>query len=300
MNKNKKVKSEPTLDAFYRAIRTYDRDTVSDLMQHGILNEIPKEEKIPAYRQLVALQNMEIMHMLVKHEGTLDPEIFNKQSESSQSKVFINQCLSKFYKHFAFQDDKVCDTLFTLSCDCGCYAMLNTLVAQKKCQARYPELGSCPLDILKKLKPIPSENLSNDALVSFYFEVVTTNDCERKLEYLCENHFDIFVKNSTGKSVVDLLDARIKENRYPKNRHGSLLQIEDKKMLSKLNKLYCEKMYPEDSKPSNNQLLRYGIALSCIALLVIVICATASLKNNNASGASNTESVSTYVSESDT
>ena len=107
MNKNKKVKSEPTLDAFYRAIRTYDRDTVSDLMQHGILNEIPKEEKIPAYRQLVALQNMEIMHMLVKHEGTLDPEIFNKQSESSKSKVFINQCLSKNYKHYAYQDDKV-------------------------------------------------------------------------------------------------------------------------------------------------------------------------------------------------
>ena len=107
-------------------------------------------------------------------------------------------------------------------------------------------------------------------------------------------------KNSTGKSVVDLLDARIKENRYPKNRHGSLLQIEDKKMLSKLNKLYCEKMYPEDPKTSNNQLLRCGIALACIALLVIVICASASLKNNNASGASNTESISTYVTESDT
>lgn len=110
--------------------------------------------------------------------------------------------------------------------------MLNTLIAQKKCQTRYPELGSCPLDILKKLKPIPSENLSNDALVSFYFEAVTTNDCERKLEYLNTNGFDLFVKNSAGKSVADLLDARIKENRYPKNRHGSLLQIEDKKMLS--------------------------------------------------------------------
>ena len=107
MNKNKKARLEPTLDAFYLAIRTYDRDTVSDLMQHGMLNEIPKEEKLPTYRQLVALQNMEIIHMLVKHEGTLDPEIFNKQSESSQSKVFINQCLSKFNKHFTFHNDEV-------------------------------------------------------------------------------------------------------------------------------------------------------------------------------------------------
>lgn len=300
MNKNKKTKSEPTLDAFYRAIRTYDRDTVSDLMQHGILNEIPEEEKIPAYRQLLALQNMEIIHMLVKHEGTLDPEIFNKQSESSQSKFFINQCLSKFNKHFTFHNDEVCDTLFTLSCDCGCYAMLNTLIAQKKCQARYPELGSCPLDILKKLKPIPSENLSNDALVSFYFEVVTTNDCERKLEYLNTNGFDLFVKNSAGKSVADLLDARIKENRYPKNRHGSLLQIEDKKMLSKLNKLLYEKTYPEEKHVPSKTIVRYAIALGCIALLVIVLCASAAIKSNNASSETDTENVSTYVTESDT
>lgn len=106
------------------------------------------------------------------------------------------------------------------------------------------------------------------------------------------NHFDIFVKNSTGKSVADLLDARIKENRYPKNRHGSLLQIEDKKMLSKLNKLLYEKMYPEEKHAPSKTMLRYAIALACIALLIIVLCATSISRKQNASGENTTESTS--------
>lgn len=300
MDKNKKAKPELSLDTFYRAIRTYDRNTVLYLLQHGILKEIPEDEKSAAYHQLVSLQNMEIMQAIVKYENSLEPEIFCMQSDSSQSKVFTNQCLTKFCKHFAFQDDAVCDTLFTLACDCGCIAMLNTLIAQKKCVDRYIELGSYSVDILKTIKSIPSETLSDNDLVALYFEATTTSDCERKLDFLNDAGYDLFLKNANEQSVINLLEARIRENRYPKNRHGNLLQIEDKKMLSKLNKLYCEKMYPEDTNSSNNKWIRYGIALACITLLVIVICASAAIKNNNASSETGTESASTYVTESDT
>lgn len=303
MSKIEKAKPEITLDTFYRAIRTYDRPTVLYLMQHGILKEIPEDEKTAAYHQLVALQNMEIMQAIAKHESILNPEIFVNQSETSQSKVFVNQCLSKFRKQFNFQDNTVCDTLFTLSCQCGCTGMLHTLIEQKKCLNRYPELGEYPLDILKTIKSVPDETLSDDALVSLYFATATTSDCEKKLEYLDANGFDLFIKNTDGENVVNLLDARIKENRYPKNRHGSLLQIEDKKMLSKLNKILYEKTYPDETHTPSKSIIRYAIAIACIALVIVVICASSALKKNDVSGDTTTESISSDstldVTESD-
>lgn len=81
MGKNKKEKPELTLENLNRAIRTY--------------------------QQLASLQNMEILQSVAKQENFLDPEIFCNQSDSSQSKVFVNQCLTKFRKQFLLQDDDV-------------------------------------------------------------------------------------------------------------------------------------------------------------------------------------------------
>ena len=97
---------------------------------------------IRTYQQLVALQNMEILQAVAKEESHLKPQMFAKQSDSSQSKVFVNQCLMKFRKHFQYEDENVCDTLFTLACQCDCVGMLRFLMEQHKAEKRYVELGS--------------------------------------------------------------------------------------------------------------------------------------------------------------
>ena len=61
MGKNKKEKPELTLENLNRAIRTYQREEVLYLIQHGILKDIPEDEKTATYQQLVSLQNMEIL-----------------------------------------------------------------------------------------------------------------------------------------------------------------------------------------------------------------------------------------------
>lgn len=83
MGKNKKEKPELTLENLNRAIRTYQREEVLYLIQHGILKDIPKDEKTATYQQLVSLQNMEILQSVAKQENFLDPEIFCNQSDSS-------------------------------------------------------------------------------------------------------------------------------------------------------------------------------------------------------------------------
>ena len=45
MGKNKKEKPELTLENLNRAIRTYQREEVLYLIQHGILKDIPEDEK---------------------------------------------------------------------------------------------------------------------------------------------------------------------------------------------------------------------------------------------------------------
>ena len=90
MGKNKKEKPELTLENLNRAIRTYQREEVLYLIQHGILKDIPEDEKTATYQQLVSLQNMEILQSVARQENFLDPEIFCNQSDPSQSKVFVN------------------------------------------------------------------------------------------------------------------------------------------------------------------------------------------------------------------
>lgn len=244
MGKNKKEKPELTLENLNRAIRTYQREEVLYLIQHGILKDIPEDEKTATYQQLVSLQNMEILQSVARQENFLDPEIFCNQSDSSQSKVFVNQCLTKFRKQFLLQDDDVCNTLFTLACACGCISMLHILMEQKKVKERYPELAQYSLDVLKTVKEIPAGTMSGTDLVQLYFLAAISADCEKKLDYLSASGFDLYVKNASGKTVIDRLEERIKENKYSKNRRGSLMQIEDKKMLTKLTKAFYEKTHP--------------------------------------------------------
>ena len=45
MGKNKKEKPELTLENLNRAIRTYQREEVLYLIQHGILKDIPEDDK---------------------------------------------------------------------------------------------------------------------------------------------------------------------------------------------------------------------------------------------------------------
>ena len=238
MGKNKKEKPELTLENLNRAIRTYQREEVLYLIQHGILKDIPEDEKTATYQQLVSLQNMEILQSVARQENFLDPEIFCNQSDSSQSKVFVNQCLTKFRKQFLLQDDDVCNTLFTLACACGCISMLHILIEQKKVKERYPELAQYSLDVLKTVKEIPAGTMSGTDLVQLYFLAAISADCEKKLDYLSASGFDLYVKNASGKTVIDRLEERIKENKYSKNRRGSLMQIEDKRAQKRLEEWY--------------------------------------------------------------
>ena len=279
MGKNKKEKPELTLENLNRAIRTYQREEVLYLIQHGILKDLPEDEKTATYQQLVSLQNMEILQSVAKQENFLDPEIFCNQSDSSQSKVFINQCLTKFRKQFLLQDDDVCNTLFTLACECGCISMLHILIEQKKVKERYPELAQYSLDVLKTVKEIPAGTMSDTDLVQLYFLAATSADCEKKLDYLSASGFDLYVKNASGKTVIDRLEERIKENKYSKNRRGSLMQIEDKKMLTKLTRALYEKTHPPVKEAPSKKMIGCGVAIACVAILAIAICVASASSN---------------------
>lgn len=156
---------------------------------------------------------MEILQSVARQENFLDPEIFCNQSDSSQSKVFVNQCLTKFRKQFLLQDDDVCNTLFTLACACGCISMLHILIEQKKVKERYPELAQYSLDVLKTVKEIPAGTMSGTDLVQLYFLAAISADCEKKLDYLSASGFDLYVKNASGKpSLTGWRNASKKTN----------------------------------------------------------------------------------------
>ncbi len=74
------------------------------------------------------------------------------------------EAFNRAIRTYQREDENVCDTLFTLACQCGCVGMLRSLMEQHKAEKRYTELGSYSLDILKTIKDVPSGALSSDDL----------------------------------------------------------------------------------------------------------------------------------------
>lgn len=132
-------------------------------------------------------------------------------------------------KDFQYEDENVCDTLFTLACQCGCVGMLRFLMEQHKAEKRYAELGSYSLDILKTIKDVPSGTLSSDDLVHLYFSAATTDDHEKKLDFLVANNFDLFIKNSSNQTIIDLLQERIRRTNIRKTATAVLHRLKIKR-----------------------------------------------------------------------
>lgn len=76
------------------------------------------------------------------------------------------------------------------------------------------------------------------------------------------------------------MEERIKENKYSKNRRGSLMQIEDKKMLAKLTKALYEKTHPSIKEAPSKKMIGCGVAIACVAILAIAICVASSSSKN--------------------
>ena len=177
--------------------------------------------------------------------------------------------------------------------------MLHILIEQKKVKERYPELAQYSLDVLKTVKEIPAGTMSGTDLVQLYFLAAISADCEKKLDYLSASGFDLYVKNASGKTVIDRLEERIKENKYSKNRRGSLMQIEDKKMLAKLTKALYEKTHPPVKEASSKKMIGCGLAIACMAVLAIAVCvASSSSKKSDNQNETTTENSSASLTGS--
>ena len=295
MGKSNKSTPELTLEALTQAIRAYRREDVAYLLQKGILKEIPESEKISVYRELVSLQNPDIISAIAKQETHLPPEIFDDPSRSSQSKSFVCQCFTKFRKQFNYESTAVCNQLFTISCECGCTGMINYLIEKGKAKDRYHELGGCSLDTLKQTKKLTYDLMPADELVQFYLAAFTTAEREAKFTYLTAHGFDLFIKDHDGKNILFYLKERISSGKYPKNRHGSLLQTEDRNIYEKLKKLKSDLENPSPAKETSKKKLALIISAVCVIVLIIAIAIASEWKGKSTSD--NTGEAETSTSE---
>lgn len=273
MAKNQNKLPDVTPEALREAIRTYRRDNVSYLLKKNVLKQIPDADKRDIYRSLVALQSIEIMRAVAKEEVYLDPEIFFIDSDSSQSKNFIKACLVKYRRKFRYADDAVCDTLFTLAGECSCAEMARLLIHQGKVKNRYAELGCFSPDMLRLIREIAPESVPNDTFVKIYFFAATTSGHEEKMDFLISSGFNLFLKDESGKTVLDYLNERISGGKYPKNRQGSHLLIEDKKMAARLAKLLEKQNSEQAANPFSDRKVRIAVIAAC----VLVVAAVAAL-----------------------
>ena len=161
-------------------------------------------------------------------------------------------------------------------------------------------------DIIKLIKKVKPEEVSSDAVVSLYAEAAVAPNADEKLKALYQAGFDVHSKNADGKEASEVLEKKINETHYPKNKSGEIKHKKDLSSLShlkNLDKREAKRVEEEElhKKDTNKKIVFWCVlAAVCIGALVLVGVLTGSFKEDEEASDINTDLIDQAVNGQDT
>ena len=270
-----------------KLIQEYRREEIREQLKKGILKEIPEEEKMRTLQNLIALRDVQIVKILSKELDTFNPQILDIDCSSWQNRDFIADVLNKYSKKFDWKNDGVCEELFDLACRVTHPATAERIIRQKKAVSQYYRLAAGADDLFELLKAVKPSELAVEQRLDIMLEAATAEKGAERLRQLEEWGYDLKEKNAEGDTVNTLLEKKIKNARYAKNRSGELQRKKDRNALNRLRSIQNSKQEEEESSPGISPRKR-------LIIVVLIICAAVAagslcyhvVRNSGSSGGS--------------
>lgn len=281
-----------------KLIREYKREEIRTYLKKGILKELSGEEKGPLLQELVALRDMQIVKILSKELDTFNPDMLDIDCSNWQNRNFISEILDKYPKKFDWTDDQVCEKLFDFACRVTHPGTAERIIRKKKAVSRYYRLAGGADDLFALLKEVKPSELTVEQRLDIILEASTTEQEVERLMQLEEWGYDLKEKNAHGATVNILLEEKIRNTHYPKNRSGELQRKKDRNALNRLNSIQNPRPEAEEEKKSGlspRKKLIIVVLIICAALVVGSLCHYA--MRNSGSTDSGTESELSAESE---
>ena len=274
-----------------KLIQEYRREEIRAQLKKGIMKEIPEEEKIRTLQDLVALRDPQIIKILSRELDTFDPQILDIDCSSWQNRDFIADILDKYPKKFDWNNDQVCEALFDLACRVTHPAAAERVIRQKKAVSQYYRLAGGADDLFALLKGVKPSELTVEQRLDIILEAATAENEVERLQQLETWGYDLKEKNSEGATVNALLEEKIKNTRYPKNRSGELQRKKDRNALSRLQSIQNPKQEEAENSSgmSPKKRLIIVVLIICAAVVVGSLCYHAVRDSGSSDGSEESE-----------
>ncbi len=275
-------KTVATREALERAIGKFQRKDVLKLLKDGALNGVAGEEKIALYRKLSSLRSMDVIDFLSKQSEPFTAAMLQLDFDVYQNKNFVKEVLAKYGKKFSLAAEEDANALFALACAVDDEKTVKSLLKQKKGAGAYVALGAAAMPVFAQITAMGAE-LSADDRVALYVQAMLTAEWEEKLGFLLEEKIDVFVKNAEGKTVIDLLEERIKTHKYGKDKKGSLQKIQEERTVKVLQKVLFEQEHPVEEKMPFKKMILIGVICVVAAAIIGTVAGYVYVQNSGSS-----------------
>ena len=219
-------------------------------------------------KEQVALRDEKVIAKLAKEIEKFEPSMLDLDLNNWKNKEFVNLLMDKYYKKFDWADDLVCEEMFDIACKVENKKTLLFLIKQKKAVCKYANLAGASDSLFELISKIKPEELENDQVVAFVVNATLSEKATTRLKVLKQKGFDLSAKTAKGETAEQIMEERVQNGKYEKNRSGSLKKQQDKDALQYLKKL-AGGLILDEKKPFPWKIV------TPIAIAVVVIGAVA-------------------------
>jgi len=250
-------------------MKRHNRDAVVNLLKDGAFEQIVEEEMMQMCAELIALRDKEIVAVLAKKIDKFEPEMLKLDLDNWNNREFVNYILDKYNKKIDWNDEMVCDEMFEIACKADNVKTVRFLIKQRRAFSKYDQMGSASDAIFRLITLVNPNELENEQIVNLIVQTAISGKEEERLHILRERGFELKTKNGKEQTAADVLEERIQNAKYAKNKSGELQKKKEKNALQYLIKVqngFVKK--EEDPLPKKKVVI--GIAVAIVALAVVI------------------------------
>lgn len=266
-----RTEKDTLVEQLREAVRGREREKALELLKKGALDGLTKEQRLEIYKSLMTLRNMEIIHYLAKQEEKFSSEMLRMDFEPYLNKNFVRQVLARYRKKFDLTDERECENLFEIACEANDAETVKYLIRQGRGKNRYALLGEGELNVFQQSASIPQDALTQDAWMELLFSAAASEEGLEKIQFAANQKMDLSCVDSQGRSLEELMEQQIRENRYGKGRREILRRTRDGQVLKLLRHLRRERELPT-RKPLSPKARVAVITVALVAAAVIIGC----------------------------
>jgi len=221
--------------ALKAAVENGNNQLVEELLKKNALKCAPEEMKRALYINLVSMKKMYYVDCIVKREKVLEAAIIPEPG-SYADRQFLKAALRKYAGKLVMGNENEASRMMKLAVLCDDQKLVKTILKKQDSYAGLEYLVGGSDDMFKLFLKMSGKIKEEDRPEILMYAYMAPEGEERLDKLIKKRSWKLTFRDEKGADVVDLMEEKIENLRYPNNKSGYLVKQTYQKKLRKLHK----------------------------------------------------------------